>query len=932
MTMNKTLTLIAALSLAVSAFAQPASFSPRGAGGGGALFASSINGSEIYIACDMSEVFHSTDFGESWSFPDFRQLQSYKISAVSFGGNGVRYAIDGSSTPDGVDRSRPMKSFDLGKTWTPITDPTSGSAYSIFAYPSNFNGPNTILISDYNTLYASIDGGVSFTQKYNTNNNSAGLHIAGVFFYGDNVYVGTNEGVLVSMDGGKTFTKANLTGIPSTEFIVSFCGAAEGGSIKFFCVTNSQVYAGITGADKDSYKGIYSMDWGTGSWKQKTTGIPAGTYPFFCAMSSGNINTAYVAGGSNTSAPIVYKTTDGGTTWQSVFNTSNNQNIATGWSGDGGDRFWSYGEYALGFAVAPNNPNYCVIADLGFAHITSDGGATWKQVYVADANQHPAGAKTPTAKTYHSVGLENTTCWQVSWIDKDNMYGCYSDIKGVRSTDAGNSWGFNYTGHNDNSMYYLVKNTASATVYASTSSVHDMYQSTTLTDARIDGGKGKVLFSTNNGAAWQTMHDFAHPVIWLATDPTNTNRLYASVISSTVGGIYVSNDIQNGATSTWTKLTNPPRTEGHPFNIRVLNDGSLVASYSGRRTTNFTASSGVFYSTDGGTSWEDRSDANMQYWTKDVVIDPHDATQNTWYAGVFSGWGGAANNKGGLYKTTNRGQNWTKVSSELRVTSCSFDPRDAEKMYFTTEVNGLFYSSNRRNANPTFTQVASYPFRQPERVFFNPFDTTEIWVSSFGNGMRMGKTSAVATAPGPFTLLSPPNGTQDVKIPVVLQWQPAIAAEKYEVEVATTQDFLSRYFDSTTVVTTTLPLHVDSGMTYYWRVKASNSFGDSYSPDWRFSIEGKNSVFSEKQNISSIHINPNPAHSKIDVSVTLQSPEDISLSIVGEDGRVIRVVGNLPNTEKQTISVDCTNLASGTYYMVVRGKRTSGMEKVSIVH
>ena len=30
----------------------------------------------------------------------------------------------------------------------------------------------------------------------------------------------------------------------------------------------------------------------------------------------------------------------------------------------------------------------------------------------------------------------------------------------------------------------------------------------------------------------------------------------------------------------------------------------------------------------------------MYYWTKDIVIDPNDASQNTWYAGVFSGWGG----------------------------------------------------------------------------------------------------------------------------------------------------------------------------------------------------------------------------------------------------------------------------------------------------
>ena len=39
------------------------------------------------------------------------------------------------------------------------------------------------------------------------------------------------------------------------------------------------------------------------------------------------------------------------------------------------------------------------------------------------------------------------------------------------------------------------------------------------------------------------------------------------------------------AASTWTKVTNPPRTEGHPFNVVVLNDGTLVATYSARRAT-----------------------------------------------------------------------------------------------------------------------------------------------------------------------------------------------------------------------------------------------------------------------------------------------------------------------------------------------------------
>jgi len=93
--------------------------------------------------------------------------------------------------------------------------------------------------------------------------------------------------------------------------------------------------------------------------------------------------------------------------------------------------------------------------------------------------------------------------------------------------------------------------------------------------------------------------------------------MFASAIHSTQGGIFVSNNIQNGAASTWARVaSNPPRTEGHPLNIFVLNDGTLVCTYSGRRAgspQNFTPSAGVFVSTNGGTSWLDRSSSQMVY-------------------------------------------------------------------------------------------------------------------------------------------------------------------------------------------------------------------------------------------------------------------------------------------------------------------------------
>src|ERR1051325_8058107 len=295
---------------------------------------------------------------------------------------------------------------------------------------------------------------------------------------------------------------------------------------------------------------------------------------------------------------------------------------------------------------------------------------------------------------------------------------------------------------------YRVAQGANGTLYAGTSNIHDMYQSTRLADAQLDAAdaNGKISYSTDNGLTWTQLHSFGHPVFWVALDPNNPNRAYASVIhyngGSGVGGVYHCDDLNNLASSTWTLLPNPPNTEKHPACLVVLNDGKLVATYSGRRNSSgtFTASSGCFIYDPVGNSWTNVTDNGMKYWTKDIVVDPNDPNQNTWYVSVFREWGGPPNGLGGLYKTTNRGTSWTKLTGSTldRVTSCTFNPSNANEIYLTTETQGLWMSGNINSGTPTFSNVASYPFRQPERVFFNPNNANEMWVSSFGNGMKMG--------------------------------------------------------------------------------------------------------------------------------------------------------------------------------------------------
>jgi hypothetical protein len=317
----------------------------------------------------------------------------------------------------------------------------------------------------------------------------------------------------------------------------------------------------------------------------------------------------------------------------------------------------------------------------------------------------------------------------------------------------------------------------------------------------------------------------------VAPDPNNANRMYASIIHYAAGagqgGIWMTNDLNNLAASIWTKLANPPRTEGHPASIVVLNDGKMLCTYSGRRNAagTFTASSGVFLYDPVANTWSDVSHADMQYWTKDIVIDPSDATQNTWYVAVFSGWGGAPNGKGGLFKTTNRGSSWTKLTGTQfdRVTSITFNPLQLTQAYLTTEVQGLWMSNNMNAAIPTWAQVSAYPFRQPERVFFNPFNANEIWVSSFGNGLKMGLQSG----PVPVQLLSF-DGNRNLNF-TNLQWRIAQPGTGVKFGIERSVNGLQFTAIGTVHSSTTLQYNYKdtiASRTVFYRIKMMESSGE----------------------------------------------------------------------------------------------------------
>ncbi len=743
----------------LSLSAQPTLFYPAGVGGGGGLFSPAINpadGSEYYLSCDLGALFHTENGGQQYVITPFTEVVGGVYAKVCFtADNDIRYVLKWDEANYAM---RPAKSSDAGQSWEFLSGDSEPWEDKFFIY-ADYQQPQRLVWSTYSQLWISTDGGQSDHLLY-TAATGAGLLLSGVYFDGDDIYFGTNEGVLLSTDGGQSVASANYTGIPSDERIMGFGAGSDGTLTRFFALTGGEddVWAGNLG---DSYwgaiRGVYTMDNMSGQWTLKLNGINTDEdFPVFLAMAENDPNTCYLAGATITpyAKPLVMKTSDGGDNWQNVFLTENNQNIFTGYQGYQGDFDYWWGEFAEGFTVNPFDAQQAILTDLGFVHMTTDGGASWHQRYTDPNDEHPPGAPTPKQETYHSVGLEQTSLHQIFWFDEQNLFACFTDIRGIRSTDGGQGWSFDYSGHELNTMYHIVKHETQALWFGGNSQIHDMYETTHITDASVSPSwkEGKVLYTTDKGANWHTMKDFGSTVFRLSTDPNEPEVLYAAVISADGdGGIWKATGISSPTSANWTQLPSPGDANlGRPHDIHVLNDGTLVTSWGVRQNNGeFLPGSGVFVSSDGGQSWENRSHQDMRYWTQDLLIDPFDEAQNTWYACVWSGWGGPANDLGRLWRTTDRGNSWQPMTLPQqfhRVSSVTIDPNDAETMYLTTETEGLWVTHNKSAAMPSWELVEAYPYHAPRRVFFNPYVPNEIWIASFGGGMMHGTQEPDGTA------------------------------------------------------------------------------------------------------------------------------------------------------------------------------------------
>jgi hypothetical protein len=229
----------------------------------------------------------------------------------------------------------------------------------------------------------------------------------------------------------------------------------------------------------------------------------------------------------------------------------------------------------------------------------------------------------------------------------------------------------------------------------------------------LGSGGGGLWKSTNGGTTWTVLSDKWKytTVSSIAIDPTNSNKIYVG--TGDYDGFYRGYNLgmmvtTNGGT-TWS-------------NTGVANFGQLAVSHvvvdpitptivtvtAGHGAGSDFFNGGVWRSTDSGQTWTKASPANSGY--SALVITKPDGSNNV----VYWAAGGVGESGGVLYKSTDHGVTWTSVPAPSNVSVTAYAMAASRvtpnKVYLMDTAGDAVYESTDGGATwPVISNSASFP-------------------------------------------------------------------------------------------------------------------------------------------------------------------------------------------------------------------------------
>jgi len=537
----------------------------------------------LYMAAYGEGIFKSTDGGASW-VSILGQFMGREGNAVVVDPTSPNIVYYGSYDEGGY------KSTDGGVTWERTLGDDAGEDHQVLAFAIDPLAPDTLYAGTVYGVYKTTDGGENWTL---TSLNRKVLAVAVDPNQPDTVYAGAVGGsVFKTVDGGATWSAAD-SGLPVTvDNVIT--------TIAINPADPSVVFAGSRGNSPTQDAGLFKTTDGAGSWVQtpltSVIGIAMAFAPepqtalyvgswYFDLFKTYDRGVSWLGNAIDTdgaqvssivvdqAAPatayavlngVVYKTTDGGSTWVGsstglpmtgtcstiVMDPVTPSTLYVGcWNDvasvyksiDGGENWNASGLPNSGvrvLAIDPQDPAVLFAGGVGTGvYKTADSGATWVPVNTGLPQEH-----------------EDSYVIVVDPSDSSVVYlGTWSDGL-FKSTDGGASWNPVNNGLPQSSPHV-------------TALAVDKTASSALFIGFRDSG---VYRSTDSGATWTAFNDglpTGH-IRSLAIDPDDSNVVFVGTDQQGVFQIQVALGIA-------TPSPLPTGMEGVPYSQTVTAAGGV---------------------------------------------------------------------------------------------------------------------------------------------------------------------------------------------------------------------------------------------------------------------------------------------------------------------------------------------------------------------
>lgn len=645
-------------------------------------------------------------------------------------------------------------SDDQGVTWKTVvpTDKTTIPWLNdkLISLTIDKANPKMMLLGGKSAIYQTVDAGKNWQKIKSSPTDILHLHIDQTSPPDKRIcFAANSDAIYRSDDGGNSWHQKN-NGLPWKEIRhFSAASSIQQKKVILFCTipsrkTNGKFAGGVYRSIDRGESWTSAMGDGihTALGKHEYGESDIDQY-YFVIQPEEEPETIYVTNrGTGYHPPhhyTVYRSTNAGKTWKDIFFNDPRfpqNNTKVGWLFHEKSR--GFGDYALGFTINRRNAQQLLYTNYGEVFLTNNAGKKWKQIYSRTVSS------TEKTRKMSSIGLEDTSCWRyvVDPHNKKRRYICYTDIGLAQSEDRGKSW--SYTAQNipwNNTIYDLAFDPILFNkVWAACSNQHDIPMWRYIQGATKKGG---VVVSSDAGKTWQVSSTGlpSAPVTSIVADPDSSvkqRRLFAGVYGY---GVYLSNDA--GKSWTFSGEGIEPKQNRQVVALQQTQDGTLFCSVAARRkgrgvTKNLTG--GLYRSTNKGKTWQKISSPEM-FRLVDFVIRPDD--KNNIYVAAMDGMG----HDGGVFITHDGGKKWKqtvpnfdrKHLSYIEGFSVALHPLDKKRLYFLSMTHGMFISQDDGNSWQAATPEKSPPFMSCLRLHRDPTDISKVDITTFGGGVWHGK-------------------------------------------------------------------------------------------------------------------------------------------------------------------------------------------------